>query len=515
MREVEIFPQTFEIINHDSLFSINVTSEGLSSLKDDLTKGQRASVQKIDYQVILPEVVPKRFKKIQSKSEVSNNNEVFTKATRDFFNILTTWPSGDGAGIKLTISAASPSDVTIQDMMESGELESDRQFPVYETRWRTHALSIDRKLLAGGKLPDVACVSEFSFEAIHGRPFSPDAVSVVTSALVSVRKMLWEFLPPQVRVTYDRRLAWQSDLKAFRNALGVALTDTPFPKLVEFEIVTDSGDPSNELFQPPDMTGDGEDALSVGVRRLLQLETLEKLHLGSRWILTSAAFDAPLNCPRLKDLHIDLCVTTVDGKWLYTGDFDNLPVNEEYYGSEEDTEPEFDSEDSDASDFYPAVRTREAEGDIPELAFRVTPDNPVFVPLISTIAKAVPGMPELRRMRVMLGGSVRGTIAPLDIRYLAPGELETDESIENFSKENLERPRWCLMGYRDFDKSWRVPQELEKAFAGESGEGRFLLWTNPYGGAEEATSGPATQGDEGLDVLREGGKRVSNPHCVY
>ncbi|KAK2752903.1 hypothetical protein CKAH01_06144 [Colletotrichum kahawae] len=237
-----------------------------------------------------------------------------------------------------------------------------------------------------------------------------------------------------IKVTYDRRLAWQSDLKAFRNALGAALTDTPFPKLVEFEIITDSGDPSNELFQPPDMTVDGEDALSVGVRRLLQLETLEKLHLGSRWILTSAAFDAPLNCPRLKDVHVDLCVTTVDGKWLYTGDFDNLPVNEEYYGSEEDTEPEFDSGDSDPSDFYPVVHTREAEGDIPELAFRVTPDNPVFVPLISTIAKAVPGMPELRRMRVMLGGSVRGTIAPLDIRYLAPGEVETDESIEKLQQ---------------------------------------------------------------------------------
>lgn len=486
MGELHIFSQPFEVIIQDSLIFIKLTSEGLDLLKDEPTEIQRASVQKIDFQVVLPEVERKRLKKIQSTSEAAKNNAVFTTAIQDFFAILSTWPSRDEAGIRLTISAASPTDAAIEEMLEKRELESDRQFPIYNTRFRTRALSIDRSLLPGGKLPDVACVSDFSFGTTNGRPFNPDAFAAVAGALVSVRKMLWDFLPPSARVTNDRRMAWQSDLKTFREALGAALADTPFPELVEFEIVIDSGDPSNELFEPADMTGAGEDALSVGVRRVLQLPTLKKLRLGSRWVLTPATFSSPLRCPSLRELRVDLAMTTADGKWLYTGVFDNLPVPEDYYGSEEDTDAEFDSEDSDASDFYPVIRTREAEGDIPELAFRVTPDNATFVPLISSIAAAVAGMPELRRLQVVLGGSVNGTIAPLYIKYFAPGETDPEESPETvpesiraFKAENLGRPRWCLIGIGDFDKSWRVPQGLERAFIGDSRKGCFFIYTNP------------------------------------
>ncbi|GKT46035.1 uncharacterized protein ColSpa_06216 [Colletotrichum spaethianum] len=74
---------------------------------------------------------------------------------------------------------------------------------------------------------------------------------------------------------------------------------------------------------------------------------------------------------------------------------------------------------------YPVIRTTEAGGEIPELAFRVTPDNATFIPLIS-IAAAVAAIPKLQ-LHVVFGELVNRTISPLYIKYSAPGETDRKE----------------------------------------------------------------------------------------
>lgn len=98
-------------------------------------------------------------RRTQSASEAAKNNAVFTTAIRNFLMIFSTWLPCNETGIKLTLSVVSSTDEAIKEMPEKGGLESNGHFPIYETRFRTRALSIDHILLPGRKLSNAACMS--------------------------------------------------------------------------------------------------------------------------------------------------------------------------------------------------------------------------------------------------------------------------------------------------------------------------------------------------------------------
>lgn len=469
------------------------TAEGLARFNQAFLDPQkRAYVQHIDFHIVLPTISYKRIKKIQSSKEAAENDSIFTRAIVTFLGRLAKWERRRyGPGISLKIAVESPTDRLVEEMEEDGELRNThnhRTAPIWQVRDHFRYLRFDHSLLPPSdsglaKLPHVPCVSEFEFESgPGGRNFHPDAISTISSTLVSAKKMEWNFRLPTRRLMDAR--------KGIRSALGNALLSTSFPSLMELRIKVDDKDPMDETYTIESLIGDHEeeDTLSLGVRRLCQLPTLRRLHLETLWILSPVAFGSlenqpDIHCPSLEYLYVDCSTTTPGGKYLLTGDQSKALADDGGYGLEHDEQVAiFDSDDSDTSDFQPDFEWSRQSGEFPGRWFRYTPEPETFAPLVTSFVGAVDRMQSLRRMDVHFGGTATTTRAPLDMLYFAPGEPNRGASQLNgrkaFDEENAGRPRWFFLGNRRFDKQWHLSKEIQEACKGESGLGRVHFATN-------------------------------------
>ncbi|KAK1633487.1 hypothetical protein BDP81DRAFT_433868 [Colletotrichum phormii] len=376
-------------------------------------------------------------------------------------------------------------------MEENGELRNThnhRTAPMWQVRDHFRYLRFDHSLLPPSnsgleKLPQVPCVSAFEFDGgPGGRNFHPDAISAISSAFVSARKMEWSFRLPTRRLMSTRN--------EIRSALGNALLNTSFSSLVEFRIKVDDKDPIDETFKMEPLMGDDheDNILSLGVRRLCQISTLRRLHLETLWILSPAAFGSlqnqpEIHCPSLEYLYVDCSTTTPDGRYLLTGDQTKALADDGGYGLEhEEKIAAFDSDDSDTSGFLPDFEWSRQSGQFPGRWFRCTPESKTFTPLATSFVAAVDRMPSLRRMDIHFGSTATATRAPLDMLYFAPGEPNRGASQLNgrksFDEENASCPRWFFLGGRKFDKQWYPPQELQRACGRKSGLGRVHFATS-------------------------------------
>ncbi|KXH34391.1 hypothetical protein CSIM01_00302 [Colletotrichum simmondsii] len=469
------------------------TTEGLARFNQAfLDPQERAYVQHIDFHIVLQTISYKRIKKLQSSKEAAENDAIFTRAIVTFLGRLAKWERRRyGPGITLKITVESPTDRRVEEMEEDGELRNTHNHltaPIWQVRDHFRYLRFDHSLLPPSdsvlaKLPQVPCVSEFEFDGgPGGRNFHPDAVSAISSTLVSARKMEWGFRLPARRLTRAR--------KQIRTSLGNALLNTSIPSLMEFRIKIDDKDPMDETYIVESLMGEDEeeDTLSLGVRRLCQLPNLRRLHLETLWILSPAAFGSlesqpDIHCPSLEYLYVDCSITTPDGKYLLTGDQSKALADDGGYGLEHDEKiAAFDSDDSDISDFQPDFEWSRQAGEFPGRWFRYTPEPGKFVALATSFVGAIDRMPSLRRMDIHFGGTSTTTRAPLDMLYFAPGEPNLGASQLNgrkaFDEENAGRPRWFFLGSRKFDKQWYISEELQEACKGNSGQGRVHFATN-------------------------------------
>ncbi|KAI3535702.1 hypothetical protein CSPX01_11226 [Colletotrichum filicis] len=350
------------------------TAEGLARFNQAfLDPQERAYVQHIDFHIVLPTISYKHIKKLQSSKEAAENDAIFTRAIVTFLGRLAKWERRRyGPGVNLKIAVESPTDRLVEEMEEHGELRNThnhRVAPIWQVRDHFSYLRFDSSLLSPSdsgpaKLPQVPCVSEFEFDGgPGGRNFHPDAISAISSTLLSARKMEWSFRLPTRRLTRAR--------KQIRSSLGNALLNTSFPSLIEFRIKVDDKDPMDETYIVESLMGEDEeqDTLSLGY------------------------------------LYVDCSITTPDGKYLLTGDQSKALADDGGYGLEHDEKiAAFDSDDSDISDFQPDFEWSRQAGEFPGRWFRYTPEPEIFVALATSFVGAVDRMPSLRRMDIHFGG---------------------------------------------------------------------------------------------------------------
>ncbi|KAF7535866.1 hypothetical protein G7054_g5003 [Neopestalotiopsis clavispora] len=472
----------------DSEVRVLSTSEGLLEFDEAFKTApdQRTKVKKLTYHVVLPEVSVKKLKKMQGRAEAETNDAAFTRALSALFNRLSTWDAADEYGLCLSIEAASPTDFQINDLMESGVLvntHNERQPGIWEgARNLNRYVGLEQGDLA---LPKATCVSRVEMSAgcdQERRDLHPNVFTAIVNACQELCEISWAFTLPQ-RSTMQAR-------KSIRSAWAEALQETNFPpSLARVTLDMQDNDPFNEKLELGSLLQDpqGFDDLSLAVRRIAQLPALRTLRLETLWALSPEAFGshtqlAPLHCPSLEELMIDISMTTPNGQYLMTGDPDQGWQEEGDWDSDDEISPApMDPEDSDTSDWTPEFAWEKLDGSIPPHTFRSTPDPNTFMPLVSSFADAVAGghMPRLRKLEIQLGGSVRMCHAPTEIKFFAPGHANRDANGvpggNEFDEVNRDKPRWYFWGAPGFETSWRLPSDLKRDFEGPNGDGCIIM----------------------------------------
>ncbi|KAH6653367.1 hypothetical protein BKA67DRAFT_692574 [Truncatella angustata] len=435
---------------------------------------QRQSVQDIVYEVVLPPVSAKRLKKLQSSREAAANNVAFTQGIFDLFDRLRAWKGNE---VSVTLEARSLSD----DAEVLDDIEINHDGPeIWRFRNLWKFLMVDEGTLPSGVLPEVGYISKLDFRWLseNGRSLHPKTAGIIAAALPRARDMTWGLLMPGRRLLSLR--------KEFRSALAQVLLKTAFPAVEILKIYLEDGNPYNDSFELESYCEkEEEDDLSLAVRRLLRLPTLANLELGGCWILSPTAFLAAAEIgveiisSTLTDLHLDLSVATPTGGWINTGD-NPRDVDDDTEDSDSDvSHASFNSAHSDHSDFVPENEWLRADGELPQNCFRDTPDPSTFDPLVLSLVRMVPKLPNLKKLCFDLGAG-GGAIGQLTVTFYAPGQ-PSRRSVrrphsplppqEDFDEKNLQRARWYVLGLVDFNRDWRMSDELRAALQGANTDG--------------------------------------------
>lgn len=255
------------------------------------------------------------------------------------------------------------------------------------------------KTIASAFTP-ITSITRFPLDGLKSRNLHPDTFLALFNSMPSLVDVNVYVQLPERRQPVERRL--------IRNAFGRVLQTAPFHSLRNCTFFFPENEPHDQTYTLEDFTDEnGDDSISLGVRRLLNLPTLQTLHLNECFSLSPAAFTGTFS-PSLKDVDISLATTVPDGNWYFTGDPDN-PSYESDHESEL-SQSSFDSDNSSESDFCPEYTWLRESGDLPCFDFRAVPDDKTFGPLMESIARAVRhGMPVLQKMEVTLGASISTT----------------------------------------------------------------------------------------------------------
>ena len=280
-------------------------------------------------------------------------------------------------------------------------------------------------------------------------------IPTIAAAVPGLRTVLWDCLMPPRRLDVLRQ--------EIRSALAQTLQTAPFGHLTALSVYLEDGDPLDERTDPGRFCRDDEpDALSLGLRRILQLPTLAKVELTGFWALAPAvALGDPGGFgPALQSITIEVAGTTPDGRWLSTGDDDAVDDDDDEDAMDSDTsQAAFDSADSDTSDIAPERAWDRANGDYPQFAFRTRPDDALLVPYLLPLIRAAAAAPSLKSLLYVLK-----LPAQLEIEYY-PAGVETESARRRglVGQEDTDRPRWFFTMGNVGEEEWTMPADLMRA----------------------------------------------------
>lgn len=464
------------------------------------------------YSIALPPVSAKRMKKLQSQAEAATNDAVFTRALRDLFELLSAW-EGD-CRIRLEVLVQSPSD-------NDGELlaslhNSHPGEPIWTVRSEFKYINLDPAVLPDLRLPVAKALHalEFQWRDWEYRPLQrrlhPSIIPVLALAAPNASAFVRRCAIPSYRLATPRQ--------EIRSALPQALQQAPFDSLTRLDIEIEDVDLEDQTREPTAFCKKGrKDDLSRAVRRIFHLPAITTVNLTGRWCLSptdafSITAGRPFG-PSLRTVVIEGAATTPTGQWLSRGyeDWDSLDFLDVPYEDEELSPAEFDSEDSDTSDFLQGQQWAIEAGELPRYHFRVNPDGRVFPAHVIPVVRAVRAMPALRHLEYsprapcqvalqywppgvesIAARKGRMRFARLSTRPLVPpgtrwqmgladdaDPLESYEAIdmEDFAgehpnchiepfQEHTARPRWHIYTMERQEKltpTWRVPLRLRNA----------------------------------------------------
>ncbi|KAH7028146.1 uncharacterized protein B0I36DRAFT_386019 [Microdochium trichocladiopsis] len=495
-------------IGPEDATSIRVTSapDSLANFSSTYSSQScRRSLKKIHYHVILPEITPKRFKKLQSSREAAANDAEFTRALVALFTLLSAWEAEeeqnagedaasapaltgveagsvsaaevgtreDTTGIALILSASAPAD--LDEALHASLRHRHDGPPIWDMRNDFKYLRLDPSILGTAGLPQTRAVTALDLRSEWpraGRRLHPSVITSLAAALPSMVNVQWDCLMPPRRLEAVRR--------EIRSSLATTLRMAQLDQVTVLKIYLEDGDPRDQRVEPGDFSEEddnSDDALSVGVGRVLKLPNITHCELSGFWTLDPVTvFAAGVSTglvfgQALQTVRIESTGTTWRGQWLMTGDEDKASEDE---GSEAPTDSDaseaaFDSADSDTSDFAPPggrAWARE-DGDFPQFSFRNRPDDGVFVPHLLPLVSCLPApedssSPALRSLTYVLEMSVA-----FYVEYYAAGVQSESARMRSVTEEDVSRPRWHLVAMDGVDEEWAVPEHLIRSM--ESG----------------------------------------------
>ncbi|KAK1658025.1 hypothetical protein BDP55DRAFT_683869 [Colletotrichum godetiae] len=452
--------------------SITSSQDSLRQFRNDFSGSQtsrREVVKRLHFTVNLPPVGEKRMKKLQSTREAAANNAAFTQAIVDLFQGLSDWETGE---ITLIVRVASPSD-TDEDLFDSLD-SSHSGSPIWDVRNDFKYISFDQSVVTASGLAQVRAISNLDFREDFSnvkRRLYPACISIISQALPSLKALTWDCIMPSRR--------HESSRKEIRLALAQTLKHGTFTNLKSLEIYLEDPDPLNDSSDPGAFCqSPEEDALSLGISRILQLPAIAKVQLTGLWTIAPTAFEAATDFGSLlESVNIESSGTTPDGKWLSIGEEEDDVYQDEPDSDSDASEAAFDSADSDTSDFVPEHEWEREAGNFPANSWRTSIDTEVFVPYILSLVRTTLKMSPLRTLRY----EIQTQPSPFFVEYFAPG-VENDSAKResnhrgDFERDNASRSRWILTVVQGFDPSWTVPPDLISAIEETGG---CVLWDGP------------------------------------
>lgn len=446
-------------IEKETFSSIKFTSDGDSFkcfdfvFSNEGNTSRRSFLKSLTYKIMLEPVSAKRLRKLQNKAERARNNRVFTQALVRLAERLTGW-AHHGRGIHLILHV----DCLTDHESKHTPLHAYRGSQIETVRNDLAYIELDEAVASA--FPLIASITRFSLWRFERRLIHPETFLALFNCMPNLADVDWEVHLPERRQPVERRL--------IRNAFGRLLQEAPFHCLRTCRVFCTEYEAMNERYTLDDFTDEnGDDSVSLGVRRLLNLPTLQTLHLNEAIALSPAAF-TDIHSPSLKNVEISLSAVTPDGNWYFTGDPENPGYEESDRGSEYDgSERGFDSDNSSQSDDCPEYAWLRESGDRPQFFFRLVPDDKTFGPLVASIARAIQsGMPSLQRMEVALGTCLAQVRVEMSFYTADERKRHSEHDIREFHERQAGKPRCVIYVWGDIENvEWKMGPQAEEALA--------------------------------------------------
>lgn len=270
-------------------------------------------------------------------------------------------------------------------------------------------------------------------------------------------------------------------------ALAHALSGHAFSALRDLELYWEDAECDDHSYDTASLLNaeTGIDELSVALRTVAQLPSLQKLQLTGRFIVAPEIFQ-PINSdsdslsskfPSLGVIKLHLSAMTPSGDWYYTGDPDSIEASDERMYDSEEEEEVVDSADSETED-YPAVWDwQKLNGQRPSHPWRNQPNPATFDLFLRAMALAIPHMPALRRVELRVGNAA-GLL--LETEFLAAGEKGTlfnqqDTELVTFDETFRNQSRWEIVltnnnsAEGDSRTVWEISDDLKQAWKDSTG----------------------------------------------
>ncbi|KAL1884056.1 hypothetical protein Daus18300_000165 [Diaporthe australafricana] len=407
---------------------------------------RRCLLRTLHFNVELPDISEKRYRKFQNKREAAENARVFTDAVHALLCRLAPWAnvSDDvetAPSFRLNLTSASPKDGTCPRLPD----RHDR--PAWEARNDFKYIKFDR----APELPPVACVNMLYPD---GRRLDPRVLGAIARALPRIKTLDWWFY------TAPRRLhpLWLG----LRESMSSAVLDlAALSTLENVHLYSEDSDPMNQDWEPTSILDSaGNDRLSVALNHLSRLPRLRKLKIDGLHTLSPAVFDLKYEnaWPSLEYLELEVSAIAPDGYWYFTGNRNLADRDEQqrYESGSDASEAALDSEDSGASDFLPELKWARLDGQVPWFSFRRHPDPDVFDPFVIAMASAVVRMPVLKRFECDFPQARAASIM-----YYGPGQEKRPSFVPPPTTSAC--GSWVIFLEQERpgdDKNWNPPPEM-------------------------------------------------------
>lgn len=328
-------------------------------------------------------------------------------------------------------------------------------------------------------LPTVRRVTSFSTSVSMGLAPHPTSMCQLAGLFPRLRTLNLEHWDPAVRrrdMRREHRVALADGLRGLAGRL---------PRLAELKICRRGGgdDPVNHSFDCQDFSDpEGVDLLCEAIRQLAQSGSLTRLELEDVLISPdlfqnrrprdegAPAVDAPWSA--LRYLEIRGGILSSNGRWLYTGNPDDVEIStgtprlsdeDESDDSDSDSDLSDDSEDNDERDAA-------ANGARPHHYWRMHPDAEAFDPLVEAMADAMlHRMPALEHGCLDVGSHLPDMVYVAILAEKQGTALRTSDRVGGTREELAVRRLKSMIGR---ETHWDVPRGVRsmwEEWVGEDG----------------------------------------------